>query len=82
MTTATIREAFERSSRTLATEHSSVSQDVNLSTIATMLIQSVGRFAESYASDFIISWDTVRDIIKNAEPGTTHIEVLQSVVWV
>lgn len=74
-TTATIRDAFAKSDRTLATERVSLGRDINLSTIATLLIQNVGRFAESYASDFVISWDVVRDIVKNAEPGTSCIEV-------
>ena len=65
-TTATIRDAFAKSERTLATERASLGRDINLSTIATLLIQNVGRFAESYASDFVISWDVVRDIVKNA----------------
>lgn len=74
-TTATIRDAFAKSERTLATERVSLGRDINLSTIATLLIQNVGRFAESYASDFVISWDVVRDIVRNAEPGTSYIEV-------
>lgn len=74
-TTSTIREAFARSKKTLGTERCSVDRSINLSDIATLLIQNVGRFAERYASDFLISWDAVKDIIKNAEPGTTYIEV-------
>lgn len=38
--------------------------ELNLSTIATILIQNVGRFAESYASDFLINWDIVEDFMK------------------
>jgi len=34
--------------------------DINMSSIATRLIQDVGRFCERFASDFLKSWDTVR----------------------
>ena len=50
---------FERSNRTLCTETGTL-DNLNLSSIATRLIQEVGRFGESYASEFIISWDAVR----------------------
>ena len=55
---------FERSNRTLCTETGTL-DNLNLSSIATRLRQEVGRFCESYASDFIISWDAVR---KQLEP--------------
>lgn len=34
---------------------------INLSSIATKLINEVGRCAEQYASDFLINWKTVED---------------------
>lgn len=37
--------------------------NINLSSIATTLIQETGRWCESYASDFIITWDAVRDAV-------------------
>lgn len=37
---------------------------INTSSIATLLIHAAGRWCEYYASDFIISWDSVREIIK------------------
>lgn len=37
--------------------------DINVSNIATKLIQETGRWVESWASDFIITWDTVRKCI-------------------
>lgn len=55
---------FEHSQRTLCTETGAL-DNLNLSSIATRLIQDVGRFCEHYASDFIISWDAVR---KQLEP--------------
>jgi len=40
-----------------------VSQGINLSTIATILIQDTGRFAEQYASDFLIDWNIVGQLV-------------------
>lgn len=40
-------------------EEKSTPGNVNLSSIATCLIQNVGRFAEHYASDFLITWKHV-----------------------
>lgn len=37
--------------------------NINLSSIATKLIQETGRWCESYASDFIITWDIVRETV-------------------
>ncbi len=36
---------------------------INLSSIATKLIQETGRFCESYASDFLINWQTIEDLL-------------------
>ena len=55
---------FEHSQRTLCTETGTL-DNLNLSSIATRLIQDVGRFCERFASNFIISWDAVR---KQLEP--------------
>lgn len=51
------------------TETGSYSQNlkkynVNLSSIATFLIQNVGRFCEHYASDFLITWNDVTQALK------------------
>lgn len=35
---------------------------INLSDIATRLIQECGRFAEDYASDMLITWDNIREL--------------------
>ena len=51
---------FERCSRVLCTESGTL-DNLNMSGISTRLIQDVGRFCERYASDFIISWDAVRE---------------------
>lgn len=41
--------------------------DINLSSIATILIQNVGRFCERYASDFLITWNSVNRILESDE---------------
>lgn len=46
--------------------------DINVSDIATRLIQETGRWVEHWASDFIITWDTVRKCI-NEHMKTTDI---------
>lgn len=47
---------------------------INTSDIATKLIHAAGRWCERYASDFIISWDTVRTAIKNHVSTPDKIE--------
>lgn len=42
--------------------------DINISTIGTILIQTAGRWCEHYASDLFIGWDQLRAKIKK------HIE--------
>ena len=44
---------------------------INLSSIATKLIQEAGRWCESYASDFIITWDVVREAV------TKHLQTTE-----
>ncbi len=39
------------------------SWSINLSSISTKLIQEVGRFCERYASDFLISWKTIENLL-------------------
>ena len=73
-TPATVREAFSLADKTLVKEKSK-RNDINMSSIATILIQNVGRFTERFASDFIIDWDSVRDLIKDAAPGDNSIVV-------
>lgn len=41
--------------------------DVNASSILTKLIQDTGRFAESYASDLFIHWESFMDTLKNLD---------------
>ena len=43
---------------------------INTSSIATFLIQNVGRFCERYASDFLITWNSLTEYID--EPLTTN----------
>ncbi len=51
---------FDKSERTLCQESGSLA-DINMSSIATKLIQNTGRFCERFASDLIISWNIVRE---------------------
>lgn len=46
----------------------------NLSVIADVLIGQAGRWCEHYASDFIITWDTVRNIINEHMSSTERCE--------
>lgn len=39
-------------------------RNINLSSIATKLIQAAGRWCEAYASDFLISWDETRSTVR------------------
>lgn len=41
---------------------------INLSSIETKLIQEVGRFAEFYASDFLITWAHMQELLKTPLP--------------
>lgn len=41
--------------------------DVNTSSILTKLIQDTGRFAESYASDLFISWESFMETLKKLD---------------
>lgn len=58
-TPSIIQRAFDGSKRVLGQESGTL-ENLNVSDIATRLIQEVGRFCERYASDFIIGWDAVR----------------------
>ena len=41
--------------------------NLNLSSIATKLIQDTGRFCEHYASDFIINWNELTEYIEHLD---------------
>ena len=49
--------------------------NVNYSGIATCIIQNVGRFAERFASDFLISWKVVEQILESAPAGPCRFVV-------
>ena len=55
--------AHEKTEKIKATAEGTGRNNINLSSIADILIENVGRFCERYRSDFIISWDVVRQII-------------------
>lgn len=61
-----IHDAFAKSNTILSTSQGDISY-INVSDIATILIQNVGRFCESYASDFLITWETVQSLINNKQ---------------
>ena len=63
-TPSIIARTFDASKRVLCQEAGNL-ENINVSSISTRLIQETGRFCERFASDFIISWDTVR---KQLEP--------------
>ena len=48
---------------------------INLSSIATLIIQNVGRFCEHYASDFLIDWQNVQDAITDPNPNAKPVYV-------
>lgn len=47
--------------------------DVNISSIATKLIQEIGTYCKNYASDFLITWKNVEDLIHNRHDTKTTI---------
>ena len=49
--------------------------NVNYSSIATCIIQNVGRFAERFASDFLINWKVVEQILESAPTGPCRFVV-------
>lgn len=71
-TPATVRRAFAWEDTTILTDTGHKSS-INISSIASRLIQEVGRYTESYASDFLFNWAEVERIIKEAEPGDNSI---------
>lgn len=56
-------------------------EHVNLSDICSHIIQTVGRFAEKHASDFLYNWDDVKRFVKEGKPGESHIEVFAIRRW-
>lgn len=72
-----IRTAFDANPSILLTDATATvtrtgmsENDINVSEIASILICNAGRWCERYASDFIITWDTVRQAI-NKHMATT-----------
>lgn len=56
-------------------------KDVNLSSIATTLIQVVGRFCERHADDFLLDWRCVEDLVRTQPQcgGTTKDIVVMGI---
>lgn len=62
-----ITKAFDKQKDViLASQHIDASC-INLSSIATYLIQETGRFCDSYASDFLIDWNRVLKCIEEID---------------
>jgi hypothetical protein len=61
------KEAFDNSNIVLNHTECSLTdaETVNVSDIATKLIQTAGRFCKHYASDFLISWEDVTTALKS-----------------
>lgn len=51
-------------------------ENIDLSDIATTIINNVGRFCEHYASDFIITWDTVRELVSTNKSGHDERDII------
>lgn len=70
---ASLTKAFEKADKVLADAsgavylHSQLYDTINLSGISDILIRDCGRFAEAHSSDFLIDWDTVKDLLKPHE---------------
>lgn len=66
----TLDDAFDKVSSVLFDASGRLSPyrgfNVNYSSIATCIIQNVGRFAERFASDFLINWKVVDQILESA----------------
>lgn len=55
------------------TEAQGRSAEINTSSILTKLIQSAGRFCESYASDLFISWNSMLRDMERGELKETYL---------
>lgn len=64
--------AHDGTKKSLAQATGSNNSSTNMSTIADILIENVGRFGEQYRSDFIITWDYVRELLKTPVDETTR----------
>lgn len=71
----TLRLAYNRTNE-IAADASGAAKDINLSTIASILIQECGRWTDRYASDFLITWDSVRQVIHESTPDKDPAEAL------
>lgn len=58
----------------ISKEDRAVSSRINLSTIASHLIKTAGLCCECYASDFLISWDGVKETIEAYASSTSKEE--------
>ena len=71
-TYATIRSAFNNT-KTLMEEHGELG-NINITSILTHIIQTVGRYADSYASDALYSIDDIRTLCEHEYPAYRDID--------
>lgn len=73
-TPKTVRQAFERAAVLYYADGKP--DGINLSSIATKLIQDAGRFCERFASDLLIDWKDIEKLVQTAaEPDDSIIVV-------
>lgn len=73
-TPRTVQDAFDATKEIIDEERGRVGS-INLSSIASKLIQECGRWTDRYASDFLIDWDGVREITEGRSPvATPHLD--------
>ena len=69
-------DAFDRA-RTIFIEDARKYSEMNLSSIATKLIQDVGRYCDRFASDFLIDWQRIIDTIESMDsPDVPQEEII------
>ena len=66
----TILDAFHKTSAQMDVVTSM--GEVNVSSIATKLIQNVGRYCDNYASDFLITWKSIEECLNAKYNGETR----------
>lgn len=69
--------AFDRNNgKPIYEESNYTSESLNLSSIATFLIQKVGRFTEHYASDFLIDWNMILTACKEMDDINDEVRAI------
>lgn len=63
----TLQKAFDNTTNRLA-KTSGELKDINTSDIASCLIQECGRWAESYSSDMLVTWNIIQRYLDGSNP--------------